>query len=93
MGLWERILRRVAERPEKVPDYTVIARIEQEIDDCKWKEEREEKRRIGEETCFREGCLEPVRDVEKLFVFGSRTPIRILSGCPRCGRPSNQELP
>lgn len=88
MGPVERILRRIADRPERVPDYAVIGRIERDLDAERRAEEREAARRAAAETCAREGHLEPVGESCEITTWGSPTPLRILPGCPRCGAPT-----
>lgn len=87
MGLGERILRRIADRPRRVPDYDTIGRIERDLDAERRAEEREAARRVAAETCAREGHLEPEDDGCEITTWGSPTPICILPGCPRCGAP------
>lgn len=87
MGLAERVLRRVAGRPRRVPDYDTIGRIERDLDAERRAEEREAARRTATETCAREGHLEPEDDGCEITMWGSPTPRRILPGCPRCGTP------
>lgn len=86
-GFTERILRRIADRPRRVPDYDTIGRIENDLDEERRAEEREAARRAAADACAREGHLEPTDDGEELHVWGSPTPIRLLPGCPRCGAP------
>lgn len=88
MSLAERILRRIAGRPKQVPDYDVIDRIERELDAQRRAEEREVARRAAVEACAREGHLEPADDAVELLLWGSVTPIRLASRCPRCGVPT-----
>lgn len=92
MGLAERILRRIASRPKRVPDYAVIGRIEWDLDAERRAEERAARQRAAAEACAREGHLEPADDGCEITAWGSPTPLRILSGCPRCGEPAD-DLP
>ena len=92
MGLAERVLRRVAGRPLPVPDYDLIGRIERDLDAERRAEERAARHRAAVEMCAREGHLEPDDDGCEIMMWGFPTPLRILSGCPRCGEPSG-ELP
>lgn len=89
MGLAERILRRIADRPRHVPDYDTIGRIERDLDAERRAEERAARRRAAAEACAREGHLEPTGDGEEITTWGSSTPLRILPGCPRCGAPAD----
>ena len=89
MGLAERVLRRVAGRPSRVPDYDLIGRIERDIDAERRAEEREAARRAAVEACAREGHLESGDDGCEIMTWGSPRPLRILSGCPRCGAPTD----
>ena len=89
MGLAERVLRRVAGRPLPVPDYDLIGRIERDLDAERRAEERATRHRAAVETCAREGHLEPDDDGCEIMTWGFPTPLRILSGCPRCGTPTD----
>lgn len=89
MGITERVLRRIADRPRRVPDYDVIGRIERDLDAERRAEEREAARRAAREACAREGHLEPTGDSEEIMTWGSPTPLRTLPGCPRCGASIN----
>lgn len=88
MGLAERLLRRIADRPRRVPDYDTIGRIERDIDAERRAEERAARHCAAVEACAREGHLEPDDDGCEITTWGSPTPLRILPGCPRCGAPT-----
>lgn len=87
-GLTERVLRRVADRPKRVPDYDTIGRIERDLDAERRAEERAARHRAAVEICAREGHLEPDDDGCEITAWGSPSSLRILSGCPRCGAPT-----
>jgi hypothetical protein len=89
MSLTERLLRRVADRPRRIPDYATIDRIERDLDAERRTEEREARRRAAAETCAREGHLEPTGEACEITTWGSPNPLRILPGCPRCGAPAD----
>lgn len=88
MRLAERVLRRVADRPRRVPDYDLIVRIEHDLGAERRAEERAARHRAAVEACARVGHLEPEDDGCEITMWGSPTPLRILSGCPRCGAPT-----
>ena len=88
MDLTERVLRRIADRPKRVPNYDAINRIERDLDAERRAEEREAARRAAVETCAREGHLEATGDGCEITTWNSPTPLRILPGCPRCGAPA-----
>lgn len=89
MSLTERLLRRIADRPRRVPDYDVIGRIERDLDAERRAEERKARRRTAVDACAREGHIEPVGESCEITTWGSPTPLRVLPGCPRCGAPAD----
>lgn len=90
MGLGERVLRRIAGRPKRMPDYDTIGSIERDLDAERRAEERATRQRAAVDMCAREGHLEPDSDADgcEITTWGSPTPLRILPGCPRCGAPA-----
>lgn len=87
-GFTESVLRRIADRPRRVPDYDTINRIERDLDAERRAEERAARHHAAVETCAREGHLEPEDDGCEITAWGDPTPLRVLSGCRRCGEPS-----
>lgn len=88
VGLGERILRHVTDRPKRVPDHGAIRRIEWDLDAERRAEDRKERHRAAASVCAREGHLGAEESCE-ITAWGSAVPLYIIAACPRCGEPAD----